>query len=134
MQKSDHFLLFCLSVKLHHGRTILFTTHYIEEAERLCDRVAIMDHGRILAMNSVAGMIERYGGKAIIEAELESVPACVAMLPGRLDGTNVTIETDKPFDAIKQLTAAGALIRTMSVKRPSLETVFLKLTGRRLRD
>jgi ABC-2 type transport system ATP-binding protein len=102
------------------GRTVLVTTHYIEEAERLCDRVAIMDHGRLLAMDHVSNMIAQHGGKTMVQAEV--------------DGEAVSLETDRPFEEIKGWTAAGANVRNLAVERPSLETVFLKLTGRRLRD
>lgn len=116
------------------GRTILFTTHYIEEAQRLCNRVAIMDHGRILAMDTVSAIIDRYGGHSVVHAELDGPPPGDWPLPGRLTGTSVTAETDQPFETVRQWAASGIPIRSLSVERPSLETVFLKLTGRRLRD
>src|SRR5215813_12409345 len=67
------------------GGTILYTTHYMEEAERLCDRVAIMDQGKILALDSVPALIERYGGPSLIEAELEEAPRD-GNHPGTWDG------------------------------------------------
>ncbi len=115
------------------GRTILLTTHYIEEAERLCDRVAIMDRGRILAMDSVSSMIEQHGGTTLVQAEVDAFPADVG-LPGTVCGRAFTLETHQPFEALRQLAEAGVNLRNLAVERPSLERVFLKLTGRRLRD
>lgn len=116
------------------GRTILFTTHYMEEAQRLCDRVAIMDHGKILAMDTVPALIDAHGGLPVIEAELEHPPADGSPLAGRVDGTTLRLETDSPFEEVMRLGATGEAIRTLYVHRPDLETVFLNLTGRSLRD
>jgi ABC-2 type transport system ATP-binding protein len=116
------------------GRTILYTTHYMEEAQRLCDRVAIMDRGHILALDTVEGLIERHGGQSVIEAELEGpVPEAVA-LPGKLEGAVLHFASDRPFDEAARLVAAGVKFATFRVDRPNLEVVFLALTGRRLRD
>lgn len=116
------------------GCTIVLTTHYMEEAERLCDRVAIMDHGRILALDSLAGVIGDHGGRSVVQAHLEVIPTSTERLPGRLEGDTLVFESDRPFDDLRELTAAGVRIRNLSVDRPSLETVFLTLTGRSLRD
>jgi ABC-2 type transport system ATP-binding protein len=116
------------------GRTILYTTHYMEEAQRLCDRVAIMDRGRILALDTVDQLIRQYGGKSAVEAELEQPPADPALLPGRLEGRVLRFETDQPFEEAARLVAAGVKFATFRVERPNLELVFLTLTGRRLRD
>jgi ABC-2 type transport system ATP-binding protein len=116
------------------GRTILYTTHYMEEAQRLCDRVAIMDHGRVLALDSVEGLISRHGGAAAVEAELEAPPPEGLGLPGKRDGLVLRFESDRPFDEAARLVAAGVKFATFRVERPNLEFVFLSLTGRRLRD
>ena len=116
------------------GRTILYTTHYMEEAQRLCDRVAIMDHGKILALDTVDGLIAQYGGASVVQAELEAPPEDPSTLPGRLDGTALRFETDKPLEDVGHLAAQGVKFRTLHVRRPDLEVVFLALTGRRLRD
>jgi ABC-2 type transport system ATP-binding protein len=116
------------------GRTILLTTHYIEEAERLCDRVAIMDAGRILAMDTVSNIIAQHGGSSLVVAEIDPVDGQALKLPGTLDGNIMTLETDRPFDTMKDLATNGVNVRHLTVERPSLETVFLKLTGRSLRD
>src|SRR5262245_11101023 len=117
------------------GCTILYTTHYMEEAQRLCARIAIMDHGRILALDTPEGLIREHGGTSVVEAELEQLPAAGSVdLPGRLDDLKLRFETTTPLEDIAQLSGAGVRFITLHVKRPDLESVFLALTGRSLRD
>ncbi len=72
--QSRNHLLTSIEALAKAGSTILYTTHYMEEAQRLCNRVAIMDHGKILALDSVDGLLKRYGGMASVEAELAQLP------------------------------------------------------------
>jgi len=116
------------------GGTVLYTTHYMEEAQRLCDRVAIMDHGKILALDTVEGLIGRHGGQATIEAELDAVPPDPVRLPGTLDGRVLRLETGQPLEETARLASLGLKFRTFHIEQPNLEMVFLALTGRRLRD
>ncbi|MCK6456653.1 MAG: ABC transporter ATP-binding protein [Phycisphaerae bacterium] len=116
------------------GCTVLYTTHYMEEAERLCDRVAIMDHGRILALDTVDALIDAHGGSSVVEAELERPPSEGVAVPGRLNGTSLRVDTARPFETVAQLAGSGLQLRTCVVRRPDLESVFLNLTGRSLRD
>jgi len=116
------------------GRTIVYTTHYMEEAQRLCDRVAIIDHGNILALDTVDGLIEKHGGMSVIEAELASPPDDVAELPGNLKDNILRIETEKPMIEFTSLIEQGYKFNKVQIIRADLETVFLNLTGRRLRD
>ncbi|MBW1810831.1 MAG: ABC transporter ATP-binding protein [Deltaproteobacteria bacterium] len=116
------------------GTTVIYTTHYMEEAQRLCDRVAIIDKGKILAIDSVDKLIEQHGGVSVIKANLASRPADPSVLPGELNGSALRIETDRPLEVIAQLTDRGIKFSTLSVDQADLETVFLNLTGRRLRD
>lgn len=101
------------------GCTILYTTHYMEEAQRLCDRVAIMDKGKILAIDTVENLIVKHGGKSIVTAETSN--------------ESFTIETDNPLQEILKLEEKGKLV-SFQVSRPNLETVFLNITGRHMRD
>lgn len=101
------------------GRTILYTTHYMEEAERLCDRVAIIDSGRVLAVDSVDGLIATHGGPDRLVVESRTGPR--------------EIETDDPLATLNALAQQEDIVR-FRVERPTLEAVFLRLTGRRLRD
>ena len=115
------------------GRTILYTTHYMEEAERLCDRVAIMDQGKILALDTVDELLRQHGGPSTVEAEVAQLPDNVS-LPATLEGNILRFACDQPFEEANRLRNAGVQFVRFHVDRPSLETVFLNLTGRRLRD
>ena len=115
------------------GRTILYTTHYMEEAQRLCDRVAIMDHGKILALDTVSALIQAHGGPSLIEAELEEPPAN-GNHPGTWDGQKLSVPSERPLEEIARLAGSGVRFTSLHIKRPDLETVFLELTGRNLRD
>ena len=116
------------------GRTIVYTTHYMEEAQRLCDRVAIMDNGKILALDTVNSLITNHGGNSIVEVELASPPDDPSRLPGRIEGTHLRAETDKPLEMVAQLAQSGYDFISVNVDHADLETVFLNLTGRSLRD
>ena len=101
------------------GRTIVYTTHYMEEAQRLCDRVGIMDHGKLLALDTVDSLIAARGGKSVVTAQGP-------------DG-EVRIETDDPLAELARLRENGKLAH-FRLDGPDLEVVFLNLTGRHLRD
>lgn len=123
------------------GRTIIYTTHYMEEAQRLCDRVAIIDHGKMLALDAVANLIARHGGPSHIEAELErpaEKPKELAERIGVKDlewrGDTVRFETAEPMQSLAALNRCGVHFKTLKVETTNLEDVFLNLTGRRLRD
>jgi ABC-2 type transport system ATP-binding protein len=116
------------------GRTIIYTTHYMEEAQRLCDRIAIMDHGKILDLDRVDALINRHGGRSVVKAELTQLPADATILPAPLDGQSLRFESDRPLEEVARLSSAGVAFQTLEVTRPDLETVFLTLTGRSLRD
>ena len=116
------------------GRTIIYTTHYMEEAQRLCDRVAIMDRGKILDLDRVDALITRHGGRSVVKAELVRPPADASVLPEPLDGLSLRFESERPLEEVARLSSAGVAFQTLEVARPDLETVFLTLTGRSLRD
>jgi len=116
------------------GLTVLYTTHYMEEAQRLCDRVGIMDRGRLLAIDTVPALVSAHGGKTRIEIDVEEEPEDPSVLPGELDGKTLHIETDKPFETIRSLSGHQVDLSTIHVRSPNLENVFLALTGRSLRD
>jgi len=114
------------------GTTILYTTHYMEEAQRLCDRVAIIDQGKILAMGGVDALIDRFGGESVITADLIETP--LPTIAGSIDGNKLRLNTKEPFKAIAFLSEQGLKFNTLRVDKPDLESVFLNLTGRSLRD
>jgi ABC-2 type transport system ATP-binding protein len=116
------------------GRTVVYTTHYMEEAQRLCERVAIMDHGKILDLDTVPALVARYGGRSVVKAELVRPPADAIALPAALDGLAMRFESDRPLEEVARLSSDGVAFQTLEITRPDLETVFLSLTGRSLRD
>lgn len=127
-------------------KTVLLTTHYIEEAERLCDRVAIIDEGRIVAMGSPRELQQRVLGHARVEAATlqpmpEEIPEAwkngiaIAFADGR---RRLAAAAEKParfiVELVKWLESAGIEIEDLHIRRPTLEDVFLELTGKTLRD
>ncbi|MGH9709025.1 MAG: DUF4162 domain-containing protein, partial [Candidatus Acidiferrales bacterium] len=125
-------------------KTILLTTHYIEEAERLCDRVAIVDYGRVMALGTPRELKQRSAGTTRIEVRLSQAPVdgALSKLEGvtdcrKLDETFL-LHSSKPTQTIvalvKHLEAEGVELQGLEMFSPSLEDVFLELTGRRLRE
>jgi ABC-2 type transport system ATP-binding protein len=113
----------------------------MEEAERLCDRVAILDHGKILDMDSVHNLIAKHGGLSHIEAELEQSPSDPEKIKQllnnkniQLEGTKIRFETGRPMESLAMLNRSDIRFQTLKVQTANLEDVFLNLTGRRLRD
>jgi len=125
-------------------KTILLTTHYIEEAERLCDRVAIVDHGKVIAFGTPRELRQRSGNKTRIEVKLAKPVAdgVLKTLEGVADSREVdgayVLHTQRPPQAIvslvKHLEAESNELISLEIFTPSLEDVFIELTGRRLRD
>jgi ABC-2 type transport system ATP-binding protein len=116
------------------GRTIIYTTHYMEEAQRLCDRVAIIDCGKILALDTVDALIRQYGGSPTLEIVFASTPLDSGRLPGRLENKKLRISTDKPLELLTRVSEVSTDFSHVAIERADLETVFLNLTGRTLRD
>ena len=115
-------------------RTIIYTTHYMEEAQRLCDRVGIMDSGRILAIDRVEALIRQHGGQSFVDAELLEIPTDASVLPAMPDeNQRLRFSSDTPLQQVVQLTEAGVKLSELQIRRPDLECVFLNLTGRSLR-
>jgi ABC-2 type transport system ATP-binding protein len=106
------------------GKTVVLTTHYLEEAEQLCDRVAIMDEARIIALDTPAGLIASLGA----EVRIAYVEDGRERISYAHDAQTAVLET------LEQARRSGAQIEGLSVRGPSLEDVFLKLTGREFRE
>jgi ABC-2 type transport system ATP-binding protein len=125
-------------------KTVLLTTHYIEEAERLCDRVAIVDYGRVIATGTPRELKHKSAGMTRIEVRLaKPVPVdSLARLEGVADcrefeGTYVLHSTHAPQSIValvKQLEVEHNELQSLEMFSPSLEDVFIELTGRRLRE
>ncbi|MDQ6677841.1 MAG: ABC transporter ATP-binding protein [Acidobacteriota bacterium] len=126
-------------------RTILMTTHYIEEAERLCDRVAIIDSGKIIAIGTPRELQESGSGQSTIEL------LCSTPLPAELPpwagvtrsmathhGAGLTVISTKPartlVEIVKWVDSQGLELVDVNLKRPTLEDVFIELTGKKLRE
>ncbi len=116
------------------GRTIVYTTHYMEEAQRLCDRVAIIDQGKILALDTVENLLRTHGGASTVEVEFAHRPATLADVEGEWDGARLRVQTQRPMDVLSRVAKEETAFINVSIQRASLESVFLSLTGRKLRD
>ncbi len=119
------------------GRTVVLTTHYLDEAESLCDRVAIMDHGRILESGPPATLVRDLDAPTRISVETGTITAEAARgladgLEVSDDGVSLTIATRAPAPVLSALAERDAL-RGLSVRGATLEDVFLHLTGREYR-
>jgi ABC-2 type transport system ATP-binding protein len=128
------------------GQTVLLTTHYMEEADRLCDRVAIMDHGHILALDTPAGLKSSIDAETVVRVVTDGDPARLASalraMPGATDAAvsdggvslqvkGITGVVPKVVDAAE---AAGFRVNELTSTEPTLETVFIRLTGKDLRE
>ena len=123
------------------GVTLVVTTHFMDEAEQLCDRLVVMDHGRIVAEGSPAQLIRRYATREVLEVRFGSDrnAAVVAQLEGVADRVEVLPDRVLLYAAdgeavLEQVTSRGLQPITSLVRRSSLEDVFLRLTGRSLID
>lgn len=118
------------------GKTIILTTHYMEEAEHLCDDVAIMDHGRIIARGAPDSLIRAHCKGVTVVLPRGSFRQPIETLPLQAQELNgvVHIQTSNIDDCLKQLLSFQVDLSDMSVNSPNLEHVFLNLTGRHLRD
>jgi ABC-2 type transport system ATP-binding protein len=139
--------------ELHgQGQTILLTTHYMEEADQLCDRVAIMDHGRILALDTPAALKQSVGADTVVTVKTGGDPARLAGLlsqdvagvtrtrlvdgPGGENTVQLHVQgSDRLVPRIVLAAERGGFdLVDLSISEPSLETVFINLTGKELRD
>ncbi len=118
------------------GKTIILTTHYMEEAQQLCDTVAIMDHGRIIAQGAPEELIRTHCEGASVVLPRRSVAEAVEKLslPLQAEGEVVRIQAANIDDCLRELMAHQVDLTEMVVQSPNLEHVFLNLTGRQLRD
>jgi ABC-2 type transport system ATP-binding protein len=128
------------------GGTILLTTHYMDEAERLCDRIAIIDYGRAIASGSPAELVEELGGHQMVEFVATGNDLAATELWRSLPGVEavhvedgmVTLSVRETHETIPALLAAlqkrGSHLLHLTTRQASLEDVFVRLTGRRLRE
>ncbi|MBO0910637.1 MAG: ATP-binding cassette domain-containing protein, partial [Acidobacteria bacterium] len=135
------------NIKKRRQLTILITTHYMDEADRLCDRIAIVDHGKLVALDTPAGLKASVPGSNVIEAQFETAPADWEERLRRLDEvTSVQHEGAGMYriltgngprtttELVEAAVEAGAPVKSLSVQNTTLDDVFVHYTGRQLRD
>jgi ABC-2 type transport system ATP-binding protein len=129
------------------GRTVVLTTHYMDEAEKLCDRIAVVDLGRIIAQGTPRELIRTLGGDHVVEVTLEEgagalAPEALADLPSvrsaHAEAGHLVLTVAEPHVAVPALlarvAARGHKLASLATRHASLEDVFVSLTGRHLRD
>jgi ABC-2 type transport system ATP-binding protein len=136
-----------MKIKSHRQLTILITTHYMDEADRLCDRIAIVDHGKLVALDTPAALKASVPGSDVIEAQFDNAPADWEQRLHALSGvTSVQHEGAGMYriltsdgsrtttELVEAAVQAGVVVKSLSVQNTSLDDVFVHYTGRQLRD
>jgi ABC-2 type transport system ATP-binding protein len=121
-----------------HGTTVLLTTHYLEEAETLCDRIAVINHGEVVACDSKVNMLKSFDTKELVISAPEALTILPSMLAGmdaRINGEGKLVITYQPSktpiqQVLDQVQQAGVAVRDLTTREPKLEDIFLKLTSR----
>jgi ABC-2 type transport system ATP-binding protein len=144
-QNRNH--IFEVIERLHdEGMTIIYTTHYMEEAERFCDKIAIMDEGHIIALGTLKELREISDTRDLLTIKLadyteDTISNLKSVIPSiRFDSTSKTLETESDNISyeisaiINHIRNAGGVIERIYTRGTSLESIFLKLTGKKLRD
>jgi ABC-2 type transport system ATP-binding protein len=135
------------NIKSHRQLTILITTHYMDEADRLCDRIAIVDHGKLVALDAPAALKASVPGSNVIEAQFDHAPAdWEQQLQSLSDVTSVTHQGSGMYrvltsngsltttQLVEAAVKAGVGVKSLSVQNTTLDDVFVHYTGRQLRD
>jgi ABC-2 type transport system ATP-binding protein len=135
------------NIKRYRQLTILITTHYMDEADRLCDRIAIVDHGKLVALDTPAALKASVPGSNVIEAQFEGVPAdWEERLRGLTGVTSVQSEGAGMYrvltgngsrtttELVESTVNCGGSVKSLSVENTTLDDVFVHYTGRQLRD
>ncbi len=134
-------------IKNRRGLTVLITTHYMDEADRLCDRIAIVDHGKLVALDSPVALKASVPGENVIEAQFTNAPATWEDELRKLDDvTSVQALAAGAFrilssngsktttELVEMAVKSGVLVKALSVQNTTLDDVFVHYTGRQLRD
>jgi ABC-2 type transport system ATP-binding protein len=131
-------------LKQEHNMTVFMTTHYLEEADSLCDRIGIIDNGRIMALDTPATLKRSLGGDVIqmsiddardFTPQIQGVPGIVEVKKEGSEYRVKVIKGDTAMPAVlKAIIEAGGTVSSVSLQRPNMDQVFLEYTGRSLRD
>lgn len=121
-----------------NGTTVLLTTHYLEEAEALCDRIAVINHGEVVAQDSKAAMLKSFDSKELVIASdksLEALPSGLSGFEARINKEGKLVIVYQPSKVeisavLSQVQAAGIHVRDLTTREPKLEDIFLKLTSK----
>lgn len=128
------------------GTTVLYTTHYMEEAQELCDRIAIIDHGQILTIGTLEALTQQSGESEVLKViggfEEAEATQRLSVIPGlrltRIESGSVLAGIDATgpglLEILPKVLSSGLQIDDVSIQKPSLQSVFIRLTGRELRD
>jgi ABC-2 type transport system ATP-binding protein len=129
------------NIKEHRQLTILITTHYMDEADRLCDRIAIVDHGKLVALDSPMALKASVPGSNVIEAQFDNAPAdWEQRLHGLSEVTSVQPEGAGMYrvltttELVEMAVHSKVPVKSLSVQNTTLDDVFVHYTGRQLRD
>lgn len=146
-QSRNHILESVRKLNREQGMTVLYTSHYMEEVEQLCDRIYVMDHGEIIAQGTrdeikdllsdeITIDLQVDGDAAELASNLQELPAVRSVAQGEGGGLKIIALNESGLLAavIRATEASGAQVTGLNLERPSLEDVFLHLTGRSLRD
>ncbi|HET9921870.1 MAG TPA: ATP-binding cassette domain-containing protein [Ktedonobacteraceae bacterium] len=141
--QSRHAIWDYILLQRERGKTVLITTNYLEEAQALCDRLAIIDHGKLIAVDTPQHLQQEYGG-SVIEVETAKPSKAVdkiRALPGvkevNQDGTQLTITSQGVNNVVAEvinILSQESEIRAINIREPNLNEIFLRLTGTALRD
>lgn len=129
-----------------NGTTVIYTSHYMEEIETICDRVAIMDYGKIIALGTISELLDSEMKESKFNVELAEVSESICDEIKKIDGI-ISCEIDKTTltislkrennclnEVLQKIIGGQSKVLSLSLERPNLETVFLELTGKKLRD
>ncbi len=117
------------------GKTVLLTTHYMEEASVLCDEIAVIDSGRIIEQGKPAQLLTRHFPRALVRVPCAALPDCDTLPAGFIaQGDDLVAATDDIDSVLTQLRARDASLDQLSISTPTLDDLFLKLTGHGLRE
>ena len=131
--QSRNHIFDCIEQLKVQGKTIIYTSHYMDEVERLCDTVAIVDQGKLLDCDTSAALVKKHATASEVTAEV-SGDTKLGDLPGTIEKGVWRFESVTPFEELSRANALGIEISSLNMNQPNLESVFLNLTGRSLRD